>query len=208
MKAKVRCKLCGYVMEEAALKDVCPACGVARKLFEPFEDPLEPQRRRIIELDLHPIFAHAPQALTFLVLLLVPLTRVLPSTCLAPLQGAVMVMALILPLTLVGTFLTGLLDGRNRFRKLGTPLLVRKMVLGGGFLAVAVAQAWVATFMDWSAGGAFLILNVLDGLGFVCSMVLGTIGASLMGCVFVKLGPPKKPAPAAPVAPAAGAPQS
>src|SRR3972149_10318207 len=58
----VRCKVCGYVMPEGKLRDKCPACGVAAKAFEPWEDPLSEQRRRALALDLHPIAVHFPTA--------------------------------------------------------------------------------------------------------------------------------------------------
>lgn len=193
MNAKVRCKLCGYVMNESALKDVCPACGVSRKVFEAYEDPLEPRRRLIVQLDLHSIFAHAPQALTFFVLLLVPLSKALPDAWLDYVRKAVAVMALLLPLSLAGTFLTGLLDGHNRFRKLNTPLLVRKMLFGGLFFVLSVPIAYLARFADWADGRVYLWLNLLNILAFGCSMVLGIIGAELLGVYFVKLGGTKKP---------------
>ena len=35
----IRCKACGYVTREGKIKDVCPACGVPAKMFEPYTDP-------------------------------------------------------------------------------------------------------------------------------------------------------------------------
>ena len=31
------CKPCGYVMKESELEDVCPACGLPKKVFEQYK---------------------------------------------------------------------------------------------------------------------------------------------------------------------------
>lgn len=208
MTRKVRCKLCGYVMDEARLKDVCPACGVSRKVFEPYDDPVEPERRRVIDMDLHPIVVHAPQALAFLLLLLVPVHRVLPQTWAAAVVQAVAVMAVLLPVTVVGGFVTGLIDGKARLRKVDTPLLRQKMAVGAVFFAVAAGAAWVAVVTEWTGGFWFATLNVLTVLGFACSTWLGIIGASLMPVVFIRVGSHRKAATPPAPGPSAGAPPS
>ncbi len=70
MKEKVRCKACGYILDKDALGEVCPACGVKKEMFEPWDDKVGALRRSILEMDLHPVIVHAPQALTFLLLIL------------------------------------------------------------------------------------------------------------------------------------------
>ena len=44
----IRCKACGYVTCEGKIKDVCPACGVPAKMFEPYTDPVSEKRRRFL----------------------------------------------------------------------------------------------------------------------------------------------------------------
>ena len=75
MKEYVVCKSCGYVMEKGKLHDVCPACGVPAKMFEPYAERLSPRRRLILSLDLHPITVHFTQAFAI----------TLPLLCLAAL---------------------------------------------------------------------------------------------------------------------------
>jgi rubredoxin len=38
MKELVRCRPCGFVMDADKLGDVCPACGLPRKVFEPYRE--------------------------------------------------------------------------------------------------------------------------------------------------------------------------
>ena len=38
--ALVRCRACGFIMEEEKLGDVCPACGIPRKAFEPYKETM------------------------------------------------------------------------------------------------------------------------------------------------------------------------
>ena len=187
----VRCKLCGYIMDAALVKDTCPACGYSAKMFEPYVDRVEPYRRRILDLDIHPIIVHAPQALTFILLLLVPLSRVLPAAWTDHLHKAITVMGLLLPPTIIGTYLSGLLDGKMRFMKLATPMLRNKMTGGILFLLCSLAMAYFTTFTAWQTGRSFLMLNIVNVLAFCCSMWLGTIGVRLMQSIFIKLGPAK-----------------
>jgi len=200
-KALVRCKVCGYVMEADKLGDVCPACGVSRKVFEPYEDRVEPWRRFYLTLDLHPVIVHAPQALTFLLL---PLSLLLwrgPEAWRSALDGAVTVMCLLLPPTALGAFASGLVDGRIRYRKWQTPLLVRKIVLGVVFMALTCAMLALAlpaasrpARLPW-----FFAANVA---AFAVCTWLGIIGSKLLQGVFMK----PAPRPAAKPSAAAGAP--
>lgn len=200
MNGLVRCKMCGYVMPEGALKDVCPACGVSKKLFEPFSDPVEPGRRRFLSFDLHPVVVHAPQALTFLPLVLTLAQPLLPAAWQDHVGKAIVVMAVLLPITAAGAFVTGLIDAQVRFRRFKTPMLRQKMILGVAYFILALAMAALALNPACCAfsRAAFLAVNLL---AFACCSWLGVIGAKLLPAVFIKLGPQRK---AAPVADAAG----
>ena len=71
MKELVRCRPCGFVMEADKLGDVCPACGLPRKVFEPYRERVSRNRLRLLNLDLHPIVIHLSQALVIAIPLLV-----------------------------------------------------------------------------------------------------------------------------------------
>ena len=65
--AQLKCKACGYIIDEKKLGDVCPACGVPRKAFEPWTDDMSPRRRTLLTLNLHPIALHFPQAFSAMI---------------------------------------------------------------------------------------------------------------------------------------------
>jgi len=179
--ALVICKTCKFVMKKSALKEKCPACGVPARLFEDYTDNVSDLRNFFISLDLHPVFAHFPQAFTFTVLLL-------SISCLAMQQeggarellvSTLKTLGICLPFTVVLAFAAGLFDGRLRFKRLRTPLLIKKIVVGAFFIVL-------------STGGAVLILfkpispPVLCGIAalsfgsFLCSVALGLLGVKLL----------------------------
>jgi len=67
MKELVRCKPCGYVMEADKLGDVCPACGMPRKAFEPYRERVAANRLLVLSLDMHRIAIHLSQ--TFVIMI-------------------------------------------------------------------------------------------------------------------------------------------
>ena len=66
----IRCKACGFVTDQGKIKDVCPACGVPAKMFEPYTHPVSLKRRRILDLHTHPVMVHFPQAFALTLFLL------------------------------------------------------------------------------------------------------------------------------------------
>ncbi len=77
MKELVRCRPCGFVMEAGKLGDVCPACGMPRKVFEPYREKVSINRLRLLNLDLHPIAIHLSQTLVIAIPVLVVLVNFL-----------------------------------------------------------------------------------------------------------------------------------
>ena len=41
--------------------EICPACGVPAKMFEPYDDKVSEARRRMIDLHIHPVIVHSPR---------------------------------------------------------------------------------------------------------------------------------------------------
>src|SRR5512133_2306047 len=123
----IKCKACGYVTKEGTVKDVCPACGVPAKMFEPYTDPVSEKRRRIIDLHSHPVIVHFPQAFALTLFILAVLLFIAPSQIKDALFYTMKVISFFLPFFIVLSFLTGLLDGKTRFRKISTPFLKKKI---------------------------------------------------------------------------------
>jgi len=181
MKEMVRCKACGYIMDKDALGDVCPACGVKKEMFEPWEDKVGTLRRLILDLDLHPVIVHAPQALTFLVLILgvaYPLfTAELQKVYLWP---AVVVMTWLLPISIVATILSGFFDAMVRYRKVATPALLQKQILGYLLLTASIVMTVVivnGTFENLTVWLSFVVANLV---AMATSAILGIRGAKLI----------------------------
>jgi rubredoxin len=193
MKKLVRCRVCGYVMDEDKLNDACPACGVSRKVFEPYEDPVEPTRRRYLALDVHPVIVHVPQALTFLMMLMLVCRPFLPAAWLDDVSRTIVVMASILPFTAIGAFASGLADGKVRFRKFMTPMLRQKIFIGSAYLLLTLAMMWFAVLNPGDDSASGRILLILSLLAFAACTWLGIIGAKLLPAIFVKRSSAAKP---------------
>jgi hypothetical protein len=180
MKEYVRCKACGYIMEASKLKDVCPACGVPAKVFEPYKETISEERKRILDLHIHPIVVHLPQGFApTLVVLALALAIFGEGSIRAILLDATRVLAALLPLSVVLAFAAGVIDGNLRFHKVTTPLLVRKMVVGALFFAAALAGAVLALFtgLDASTIAPFAVLELLS---LVAAVLLGNWGFGLL----------------------------
>ncbi len=181
MAKTVRCKICGYIMPESRLKDKCPACGVAAKAFEPYEDSLSEARRRALNLDLHPIAVHFPTTFTvsLLVAFLVPF--VFSGRVEELFLCAGRLMSLFLPFLVVLAFLLGYKDGTVRFRSLRrSEVLKKKILFGSLYLASALALALVVWL--WGVGGtaSLLVALALTAAGLAFNLRLSLLGASVL----------------------------
>ena len=180
----VICKSCGYIMARSDLKDKCPACGVAAKMFEPYIDRVSPFRKRMLKLDLHPIAVHFTQAYTATIPVLCLLALFGLPRIQAHLLSAIAVLGFALPFVVAISFLAGLLDGKIRFRRVTTPLLTTKIVFGlalflfscGILLVIVLRQS-----VDFTAVTGILALSI-PAVG--CSSYLGLLGVRLVNSAF------------------------
>jgi rubredoxin len=176
---QLKCKACGYIIDAAKLGDACPACGLPRTVFEPFKENLSRRRRFILELNLHPIVVHFPQAFTTAIPLFILLGVAFPPSMGNDLLITARVLSVMLPLTVLASFAAGMLDGWNRFKKLTTPALVKKIAIGSVLLVFSFAVALVALkYGTGYPGRLILLLLSLGCLG--CQFMLGQIGKKLM----------------------------
>jgi hypothetical protein len=184
MKDLVICKSCGFIMAKSDLQDKCPACGVPARMFEPYVERMSPSRKRILQLDLHPILVHFTQAFTATIPVLCLLALVGPARIQPQLLSTIAVLGVALPVVVLWTFLAGLLDGKIRFRRVTTPLLKRKLLFGaalflfscGILLAIVLRRQ-----MDTIAIADVLALS-LPAVG--CSSYLGLLGVRLSNSAF------------------------
>jgi hypothetical protein len=181
MTELVRCKSCGYITGQSRVKDVCPACGVPAKNMLPYTDPVSPKRRRVLALDIHPIIVHFSVAFSFSALVLAIAALFVGGAPGTYVTGALITLSFFMPLVVLLSFISGLVDAKLRFRRVTTPILTRKIILGVTFFVLSVAMLFVALLPAFVLG-AFLKIYILLAIGaFVCAFFLGLLGKGLMG---------------------------
>ena len=179
MKEIVRCKPCGYVGEVNMMGDTCPACGASSKFFEPYKDKMKPNRRKILKLDMHPIAVHFPQTICVFIVQFVLLNIVFPDFKAHIISEFILILSVILPLAVLGAFVSGLIDGKIRFKKLGTRLLVRKIILASAMTLCSVGLAILVIMLDYTFNTKLIILAI-SAIILLFAILLGRIGKGLM----------------------------
>ena len=174
----IRCRACGYVLDENHLKELCPACGLPKTVFEPYTKKIAPRRKFLLDQHFHPIAVHFPQVF----LLLAAFMPLLSQYAADPVRSEFLAIAkwsvLVLPFTVLAGFLTGLFDGQLRFKKIKTPLLINKMIAGTIFQLLSIA-AFILYLMNGFADSSFWIIVSLNLLCIPLSIYLGRAGSSM-----------------------------
>ena len=180
MKTMVKCRACGYIMEEGDMKDLCPACGLPKTVFEPYKEKVAEGRKKWIDLHIHPIIVHFPPVFAVAIVGGLLLAGRVGDPWRGDLMGAVELSILLMPVSLLAALVSGLFDGKLRFKKTKTPLLIHKMIAGGIFfgLSLVILGLWAADRFDHS--GTMVVLSAAC-LG--CNTYLGRVGATLMEAV-------------------------
>lgn len=180
----MRCKACGFIIDQKKIKDVCPACGVSAKIFEPYKDPVSAKRRRMLDLHSHPVMVHFPQAFALTLLLFSFFTFFAPDVIRDHLFSTISVLSFLLPFSVAGAIVTGLLDGRVRFRKVTTPMLKVKIILSVIFLVNAVIMALLASTQHTFSFSTHITYFMLAVIVSLCGASLGWIGGRLLDAKF------------------------
>ncbi len=179
MAKLMRCKACGYVTTEDKIGDVCPACGLPKTVFEEYEDKISPGRKAFIDLHLHPIAVHFPQALASLVPVFIVAGWILPPSWAIDVLNSARVLAILLPFSVLGAIAAGLLDGKTRFKKLSTPLLVKKIILALVLLVLSAAMCILVLLPNLGEWAVYVVL-ALSLACIACQVLLGKTGSGLM----------------------------
>jgi rubredoxin len=178
----MRCRACGLIMDEAHIGDVCPACGLKRTVFEEYTPKVSESRLRILGLNLHPIVLHFPQAFTAILPLLIIGAQLVGGDWAADLLSTAKILALLLPVTIAAAFVTGLVDGKARFKTISTPFLKRKMYYGIALFAAAVAMTGAVFLKGLDSEGAIIVV-VLSLMCLTLQVLLGKIGGKLLNTI-------------------------
>jgi len=187
MKELVRCRPCGFVMEADKLGDVCPACGLPRKVFEPYRERVSINRLFVLNLDLHPIVIHLSQALVIAIPLLILLTYFFGNFQPVIIKSVLIFSVFVFPFTLVFAILTGMVDGLTRFKTLKTPLLRVKIIFSIIIFLLSTAMLLVAPHENYG-----LWTFILSILCLAAGVQLGLSGKKLINVILPGAYPQKK----------------
>ena len=183
----VRCRPCGYVMKASELGDVCPACGLPRNVFEPYRERVSPNRLLILSLDIHPIAIHLSQTLVAFTPLLIIFHLILPDFQENVVHSVINFSIYLLPLSLILSFVSGLIDGITRFKTLRTPMLRSKIIYSSTIIVLSFIQLIVFTPSTYTW---ITIILSLAALG--CAIKLGLIGKHLIDVILPGAYVPRK----------------
>ncbi len=179
------CRVCGYV-RLVGKGGRCPACGVKDTAFVPFQHKASFNRRTFLKLDVHPVAVHFTITYTAVTALLFFILLFIDELLGVPIQGILDLQITFLPLLITSGGITGLIDGKIRFRKIKTPYLLRKIVLGCILLVISVFLLILHIISQGDA--SFLLIEaLLISLAFILASYLGWIGAELI-CPIVPMG--------------------
>ena len=182
MKKRMICRVCGYIIEEGYTGEICPACGVPKTAFQPYVDKVSEKRRKILDLHLHNISVHFPQAFSVFMLFLIGMGFILQGSLKADAVIATRVLSIFLPLSVVVSIISGLIDGKNRFKKVSTPLLKKKIIAGTFFFILSAGILLILNFSNFQLWW-HVVSAVLICLCVLCSSFLGYKGGRLAGTI-------------------------
>lgn len=187
MKELVRCRPCGFVIEADKLGDVCPACGMPRKVFEPYRERVSRNRLVLLNYDLHPIAIHLSQALVIAIPILTIVTNLFKQFQPEILKNVLIFSVFVFPFTLILAIITGIVDGLTRFKTLATPILRVKIIFSLIILSLSVALFFIAP-----QGTLFVLTIVLSILALGAGFQLGLWGKKLINVILPGSYPQKK----------------
>jgi len=148
------------------------------KAFEPYKPKISEKREKVLSLHMHPIILHFPQAVVVFALLLAILIPFFHGDW----KDYVIICAkfntFLLPLCILGGFVTGLIDGKYRYKSINRPILVKKIFLSCVFFALSVIAALILLLAPLSTGMNILLIVLLLAATLI-AVVLGKIGSTL-----------------------------
>lgn len=182
MKQLVMCKTCGFIIDEEKLRNICPACGAGRNEFRNYTENISARRKRILDLNIHPMILNFPQAISVLIPVCIIIASNFPATIRGDFMSTARVLAFLFPAAVLAAFCAGLFDARVRFGKLSTPYIKRKIILGIILYILSAVIALLVFQYGYSSKTQPVIL-ILSGLSIACEVLLASIGKKLRNAV-------------------------
>ncbi|NHJ39918.1 hypothetical protein [Candidatus Hodarchaeum mangrovi] len=177
------CKVCGFI-RPAGKGGICSACGARERAFIPFEHKASKNRREYLKFDVHPVIVHFTVSYTATMVILFLINEFITDNILGmEISPALDLIILLLPLLVMLAGITGLIDGKVRYRKLLTPYLRLKISMG---VALFIDSLFILLFHIFiaSQNGLFFILKVILILAAIgLASGLGWFGTKLVGFI-------------------------
>ena len=180
MKKLYKCRVCGYVVERKDPPGICPACGVKGKIFEEYESPISEKRRKVLELNIHPVMVHLPIAFVSSLFLLSLMRIVGVVEEQSVFMGMLNALIMILPFVVISATMTGMYDGKLRFRRLDTPHLKKKLVLASFLILISVSLFVIQYFLDLNRPTYNIVVLIYSIVLLGITTPLGLIGGKLL----------------------------
>ena len=180
MKKLYKCRVCGYVVERKDPPGICPACGVKGKIFEEYESPISEKRRKVLELNIHPVMVHLPIAFVSSLFLLSLMRIVGVVEEQSVFMGMLNALIMILPFVVISATMTGMYDGKLRFRRLDTPHLKKKLVLASFLILISVSLFVIQYFLDLNRPTYNIVVLMYSIVLLGITTPLGLIGGRLL----------------------------
>jgi len=174
-------------MEAGKLGDVCPACGLPRKVFEPYRERVSLNRLKILNLDLHPIVIHLSQAMVIAIPVLAILINTFDQFYPDLLKSVLIFSVFVFPFTLIFAIITGIIDGLTRFKTLKTPLLRVKIIFSIIILVLSIVLFFVAPRENY-----YILTIIISILCLAAGVQLGLWGKKLITVILPGTYPQKK----------------
>jgi hypothetical protein len=174
-------------MEADKLGDVCPACGLPRKVFEPYRERVSRNRLMLLNLDLHPIVIHLSQSFVIAIPILVILRNYFHSFQPEIINAVLIFSVFVFPFTLVMSIISGIIDGLTRFKTLATPLLRVKIIFSIIILTLSIIMFLVAPNEK-----NYILTIILSILSLGAGVQLGLWGKKLINVILPGTYPQKK----------------
>ena len=187
----VRCRPCGYVMKESELGDVCPACGLPRNVFEPYREKVSANRLLILSLDIHPIAIHLSQTFVALIPVLIIFHLIFPDFKPEIVHPVINFSVFMLPLSLLASFVSGIVDGITRFKTLKTPLLKSKIIFSVLIMILSFTMAFLFWFTSTPTDYSWILI-LISIAALACAVKLGLMGKKLIDVILPGKYVPRK----------------
>ncbi len=176
MSPLMRCRVCGYIAAENKIGDKCPACGAPRAAFEPYTDRISERRRKLLDLHLHLMLVHFPQAFSVAVMALALAPLIFTGQAEELFYATLKILALALPASAAASLAAGVFDGKTRFKQVRrSPILKRKLVLSS-LLFVSSAAGAIVVWLGSGPDSGTVAVIILALIALVCSVGLGSLG--------------------------------